>query len=150
MSNNIGELFKFLGNNETFTNYIKEIENGKSINEIVDLATNDEELMEKLTALVSDVSLIKNKMEVLIGQKKKSFDKKNETNAANSNKKQKLNDSSMETATATATTTTTDPFSKFSYKPFDVNNTVFLDENIYLERIDLRLRLVTTEFELYY
>ena len=140
MSNNIGELFKVLGKNETFANYVKEIENGKSTNEIIDFAVNDNDLMEQLMTLVSDVAIIKSKMEVIIGQKKRSFEKKNDN--ANTNAKPENN--------APAESKSTDKFSNFSHKPFNLNNVVWLDENTYLERIDMRLRLVTTEFEMYY
>ena len=81
MSNQIGELFKILGKNEVFANYVKEIENGKTNQEIIDIALNDEALMCTLTLVVSDVEVIKNKMDVIIGQKRKNHEKKiaNET-----------------------------------------------------------------------
>jgi hypothetical protein len=137
MSNNIGELFKILGKNEIFANYVKEIENNKSIDEIIELALNDDVLMEQLTVVVSDVSVIKNKMEVIIGQKKKSYDKKN-------------NESAILENSVHVPVLITDKFSRFTYKPINENNIVWLNEDNYLEKIDYKLRLVNIDFELYY
>ena len=141
MSNNIGELFKILGKNEIFTNYVKEVENNKSIDEIIDLALNDGALMEQLTSVVSDVSVIKNKMEVIIGQKKKSYDKKNNESAILEN---------PVSVSVSVPVLITDKFSRFNYKPFNQNNIVWLNEDNYLEKIDYKLRLVNIDFELYY
>ena len=74
----IGELFKVLGNNEIFFNYCKEIDNNISINEIIDRAIKDTELMLILNNIIEDNDIIKKKMEIIIGQKKKMFEKKNE------------------------------------------------------------------------
>jgi hypothetical protein len=68
MSNQIGELFKVLNNNETFINYCL---TWQTIEEIIDQSINDTDLMNGLTTLVDDISLIKNKMSIVIGQIKK-------------------------------------------------------------------------------
>ena len=71
----IGELFKTLGKNEIFNELCKKIENGSSNNDIIEDAINNEELMNILKQIIEDVNVIKNKMDVLIGQKRKTFEK---------------------------------------------------------------------------
>jgi hypothetical protein len=161
MSNQIGELFKILGKNEIFANYVKEIENGKTNQEIVDFALNDEALMCSLTMVVSDVEIIKNKMDVIIGQKRKNHEKKivNETKEA---------EKSIVVDTKSLSKTDSDEdlveieedekdekdekeeVIEFKHKPINLDNVIWLNNYIYMERVDHLMRLVTTEFEMFY
>ena len=143
MSNQIGELFKILGKNEVFANYVKEIENGKTNQEIIDIALNDEALMCTLTLVVSDVEVIKNKMDVIIGQKRKNYEKKIVS---------ELKEKSIvvDTKSLIQDEKEEDKFSIFNNKPINFDNVVWLNDYIYLERVNHLIRLVTTEFEMYY
>lgn len=147
MSNQIGELFKILGKNEIFANYVKEIENGKTNQEIVDFALNDESLMCSLTMVVSDVEIIKNKMDVIIGQKRKNHEKKiaNETKEAEKSIVVDTKSLSEEDLVETE-----EEVIEFKYKPINPDNVIWLNNYIYMERVDHLMRLVTTEFEIFY
>jgi len=146
MSNQIGELFKILGKNEIFANYVKEIENGKTNQEIVDFALNDEALMCSLTMVVSDVEIIKNKMDVIIGQKRKNHEKKiaNETKEAEKSIVVDTKSLSEEDLVEK------EEVIEFKHKPINPDNVIWLNNYIYMERVDHLMRLVTTEFEMFY
>lgn len=130
--NNIGELFKVLGKNEIFANYVKEVAS-KSNEEIINFAINDNELMDSLSTIVNDIEIIKVKMDVIIGQKRKSYEKQLEKDNI-TNVKSDCEDNVI----------------VYKYEPLNVNNVVYSDEHFYLEKNGLRLRLVTSEFEMYY
>jgi hypothetical protein len=72
----IGELFKTLGKDETFSKYCSQIENGKSNSEIINLAFEDDNLVSILKKIIDDTEIIKTKMEVIIGQKRKVYESK--------------------------------------------------------------------------
>jgi DNA-directed RNA polymerase subunit N (RpoN/RPB10) len=156
MSNQIGELFKILGKNEIFANYAKEVENGKTNQEIIDIAVNDEALMCTLTMVISDVELIKNKMEVIIGQKRKNYEKKiaSETkeksivvdtkSVSNTDCKENLPETDEEQEQEQ------EEVIEFKHKPINPDNVIWLNNYIYMERVKHQTRLVTTEFEIYY
>jgi hypothetical protein len=161
MSASIGELFKILGKNEIFSKYCKEIENEKSNNDIIDLAINDIELMNILNNVVSDISIIKNKMDVIIGQKRKLYNKNKdpEDNLLKINKNPETNDKkkninkeeeSIDTYEEESVDTDEEEPVVFKFEPINKDNVTYLTKYIYLEKVGLRLRLVTTEFELYY
>lgn len=136
----IGELFKILGKNEKFSNYCKEIENGKSINEIIEMAMNDIELMTILNNIIEDNEVIKNKMEVIIGQKKKVYEK-NKIIENKENKEEKMEKIEKNT----------EKDIEYKYKPFNFNNIVYSNEDFYMEKCDNNImRLVTIDYEIYY
>ena len=152
MSNQIGELFKILGKNEIFANYAKEIENGKTNQEIIDIAVNDEALMCSLTMVVSDVEVIKNKMDVIIGQKRKNYEKK-----IVSEIKEKSNVVDTKSLSKTdseedldETETEEEEVIEFKHKPINPDNVIWINKYIYMERVNYLIRLVTTEFEIFY
>jgi len=140
MNNNIGELFKTLGKNEIFSNYVMEIDNGKNNKEIIDIALNDEALMCTLTMIVSDIEIIKNKMDIIIGQKRKSYEKKNNETKVNETK---VNETDLNETDLNETI-------EFKYQPINIENVIWLNSNSYLERVDYKMRLVTTDYEIYY
>jgi hypothetical protein len=129
---NIGLLFKTLGNNTTFLGYIN---TDKTSTQIIDDATSDETLMTELLQIVDDVTLIKSKMDIVIGQRLKTAKKATESeNIAIS-----INEPDVQ-----------DPFSGFVKKPINKDNVVFLWETCYLERVGLKTRLVNEDIEMYY
>ena len=152
MSNQIGELFKILGKNEIFANYVKEIENGKTNQEIVDFALNDEALMCSLTMVVSDMEIIKNKMDVIIGQKRKNYEKKiaNETKEAETKEAEKSIVEDTKCLSEEDLVETKEEVIEFRHKPINPDNVIWLNNYIYMERVDHLMRLVTTEFEIFY
>jgi hypothetical protein len=115
----IGQLFKVLGNNSIFLNYIQP---NKTRSEIIDDAIEDEELMSVLTPLVDDVSVIRSKMDIIVGQRMKKM---------------------VEEAPS-------DTFSLFIHKPLNVENVVLLCDSCYLERVGLSIRLVNKDIEMFY
>jgi hypothetical protein len=141
MSNKIGDLFKLLSKNEIFTNYIKDIENGKTNQEIVNSALNNEQLMQDLTSIVDDVEVIKNKMDIIIGQKRKNYEKERE--------KEKLKDKE-EISEVDQNQHQDSEIIEFKYKPINPEKVIWLNNYSYLEKVDHRMRLVTTEYEMYY
>lgn len=151
MSNQIGELFKILGKNEIFANYVKEIENGKTNQEIVDFALNDESLMCSLTMVVSDVEIIKNKMDVIIGQKRKNHEKKITNETKESEKSIIVDTKSLSEEDLVETEEVEkEEVIEFKHKPINPDNVIWLNDYIYMERVDHLMRLVTTEFEIFY
>ena len=140
MSNNIGELFKILGKNEIFTNYVKEVENNKTTSEIIDMAINNEELMNVLLTYVSDINVIKNKMDVIIGQKRKSYEKILEKKSINKEiiDKENIDEKEIEKEII------------FKYKPINPENVICLTKYFYMEKVDHLMRLVNADFEFYY
>jgi len=150
MSNQIGELFKILGKNEIFANYAKEIENGKTNKEIIDISLNDETLMSILLVVVSDIEIIKNKMDVIIGQKRKSYEKKI-SNLVNSSQSSMENDQYVtKEKDEDENNLTKTHYDEFKYNPINPDNVVVSNNLFYMEKVDNWLRLVTREFEFYY
>jgi len=158
MSNQIGELFKILGKNEVFANYVKEIENGKTNQEIIDIALNDEALMCTLTLVISDVEVIKNKMDVIIGQKRKNHEKKianeGKSNVVDSLQSSKKNGKESLTKTEdndeSESDGETEEVIEFISKPINPDNVVVSNNIFYMEKVNHLFRLVTREFEFYY
>lgn len=149
----IGELFKTLGKNEVLENYCKEMENGASNNEILEEALNNEELMTLLRNIINDDSVIKNKMDVIIGQKRKAFEKNQQkelyesTQFNQSNNKQhknekvedKIDEEDEDVFIPTVIS-----------RPFNEDKAVWLGNWAFIEVVDHRTRMVTTDFECYY
>ena len=124
----IGELFKFLGANESFLSLCQDIQ--KTNQQIIENAFQNEELITSLRNIVQDDNIIKAKMEIIIGQKKKGQPKKQEQIQEDTNIVEELVD--------------------FKYKPINPSKVVYLGNFAYVEPVDYRVRLVTHDYELYY
>jgi ABC-type Zn2+ transport system substrate-binding protein/surface adhesin len=159
----IGELFKNLGKNEIFANYCNEITNEKTNNEIINLALNDENLMSILKNIINNEEIIKNKMDIIIGQKRKTLEKLNnkkiievkniivEKNKDNEYDEHDEHDNNEHDEHENEDDEIEeDKFINFKYKPLNIDNVVWLDTNNYLERVSYQVRLVNINFELYY
>lgn len=87
----IGELFKVLGNNQDFLNYIVEgHKNNQTVKEIIDVAITNEALMTILMGVIDDVSVIMSKMDIVISQKIKGI------NAAKNKKEENKESNNVE------------------------------------------------------
>jgi hypothetical protein len=129
----VGELFKFLGSNDIFQGFCKESE--KTNQQIIERVFQNEELITKLRNIVIDDNIIKSKMDILIGQKRKNLNKKHEQiPVQNANLKTVKQDEAIE----------------FKHIPINASKVVYLDNFAYIEQVDHRLRLVTDVFEMYY
>jgi hypothetical protein len=137
----VGELFKFLGSNDIFLDLCKNSE--KTNSQIIDDVFQNEELITKLRNIVQDDNIIKSKMDILIGQKKKSQNKKPDQKQEQYKKQeiQSINESSNNQ---------TQEVKEFKYTPINESNVIYLDNFAYIERVDHRMRLVTHDFEMYY
>jgi hypothetical protein len=124
---NVGELFKFLGENEMFDSFCKDSD--KTTEQIIESCFQDEELATAMRNLVQDDAIIKNKMSVLIGQKRKQKSKGESNSKTDENAVKPI---------------------EYKYKPIDSTKVVYLDDFAYIEPVDHRMRLVTLDYELYY
>ena len=129
----VGELFKFLGSNDIFQGFCKESE--KTTQQIIECVFQNEELITKLRNIVSDDNIIKSKMDILIGQKRKNLNKKQEQIPG-----QNTNDKLIKK----------EEVQEFKHIPINPSNVTYLDNFAYIEQVDHRLRLVTHDFEMYY
>ena len=130
----IGELFKFLGANESFLSLCQDIQ--KTNQQIIENAFQNEELITSLRNIVQDDNIIKAKMEIIIGQKKKGQPKKQEQ----SKKQEQIQED----------TKIVEELVDFKYKPINPSKVVYLGNFAYVEPVDYRVRLVTHDYELYY
>jgi hypothetical protein len=131
---NIGQLFKTLGNNSTFLGYITQ---DKTSAEIIDQAISDETLMSELLNIVNDVSLIKSKMDIVIGQRLKSM-------------KKVVESENIIVSISDTPDQCQDPFTLFTQKPINKDNVIFLWSTCYLERVGKTTRLVNKDIEMFY
>ena len=129
----VGELFKFLGSNDIFLDLCKDSE--KINSQIIEDVFQNEELIIKLRNIVQDDSIIISKMDILIGQKRKSQNKKPDQKQ---DQDQKQEQDQLEEA------------KEFKYTPINESNVIYLDNFAYIERVEHRMRLVTHDFEMYY
>ena len=120
----IGELFAFLGSNQEF--HLLCQDTTKSANQIMDEVFQNEELVSSLRKFVQDDTIIKTKMNVVIGQKRKSKGEASKVEASKDN------------------------IIEFIHKPLDVTNVIQLNDYSYMEKVGHQFRLVTTEYEMYY
>jgi hypothetical protein len=133
----VGELFKFLGSNDVFLDLCKDSE--RTNPQIIEDVFQNEELIAKIRNIVQDDSIIKSKMDILIGQKKKSQNKKlDQKQEQDQDKKQEQEQPENKEV------------KEFKYTPINESNVTYLDNFAYIERVDHRMRLVTHDFEMYY
>jgi hypothetical protein len=138
----VGELFKFLGSNFIFQDFCKNYE--KTNQQIIADVFQNEELIAKLRNIVQDDNIIKNKMDILIGQKRKNQNKKQEQSS-----KQNTNDQKEEIREIKEIKEV-DEVREFKFIPINPSKVTYLDNFAYIEQVDHRLRLVTHDFEMYY
>jgi hypothetical protein len=127
----IGEFFKFLGSNSDFHTLCQDAD--KSVDQIIEDVFQNDGLISSLRTIVQDDSIIRSKMSVVIGQKRKQTHPKN-----------KKEDEEEEV------TKKNDDIVVFAYNPLNVSNVMYLDKNFYTEKVDHRIRLVTRDYEMYY
>jgi len=134
----VGELFKFLGSNDVFLDLCKDSE--KTNPQIIEEVFQNEELIAKIRNIVQDDSIIKSKMDILIGQKRKNQNKKQDQKQEQ-DKKQQTNKQEQDQL---------EEIKEFKHTPINQSNVTYLDNFAYIERVDHRMRLVTHDFEMYY
>jgi hypothetical protein len=128
----IGELFKFLGANDFFQSLCQNSE--KTNQQIVESVFQNDEVITTLKTFVQDENIIKSKMDILIGQKRKK-DLKQDL-------KQDLKVDPEQTVQ--------EPTREFKYVPMNPASVVYLDNFAFIEQIGNKMRLVTHDFEIYY
>ena len=136
---NIGELFKFLGSNETFTSICKDTE--KTNQQIIEDLFLNENVMSDLRKIVPDDEIIKSKTLILIGQKRKIQNKppkQEQTVKESSTEEPKEKEQEQEKVV------------EFKHKPIDSTKVIYLDDFTYLEPVGHKMRLVTLDYEMYY
>jgi hypothetical protein len=129
----VGELFKFLGSNDIFHDLCKDC--GKTNQQVIADVFENDELISKLRNIVQDDNIIKSKMDILIGQKRKTQNKKQEP------RQQELKENKLEEAKEVK---------EFKYLPINPSKVTYLDNFAYIEQVDHRIRLVTHDYEMYY
>ena len=142
---NVGELFKVLCNNEIFNSYCQD--KTKSNIDVLNESINNEEIMNVLRNIVNDDNIIKSKMDVIIGQKRK-----------NSNKQKTNNVSTISSRNETEVVSTCVEDDKeleerkieFKFEPINPYNVIYLNDYAYLERVGIQMRLVTVDYEIFY
>jgi hypothetical protein len=127
----VGELFKFLGSNDIFLDLCKDSQ--KTNQEIIEDVFQNEELINKLKNIVQDENIIKSKMDILIGQKRKNQNKKQEQTLKQEDQLEEVKE-----------------VKEFKYPPINPSKVVYLGDFAYVEQVDHRMRLVTVDFEMYY
>ena len=180
MAANIGELFKTLGNNPDFFNYIiNGNNNNKSVLQIIDDVIADESLMNILIALVADISVIRLKMEIAINQKIKGLKTKKEKeisltisekdsekdledvrqkNMENGDLDEQhmqelvehLEELEKEELEKEELEKELDPFAHMLHKPVDASKVVWLWRTCYMEQVGMTMRLINNDLEMFY
>ena len=136
----VGELFKFLGSNDVFLDLCKDTE--KTSEQIIANVFENEELIAKVRTIIQDDSLIKSKMDILIGQKRKSQNKKPDQKQSQDKKQDKQDKQDKEDKQ--------EPKKEFKHVPINPSKVIYLDDFAYIEQVDHRMRLVTHDCEMYY
>lgn len=127
----VGELFKFLGSNDIFLDLCKD--SGKTNQQIIEDVFQNEELISKVRNILQDDGIIKSKMDILIGQKRKNQNKKQEQPFVNKSQQEEVNE-----------------VKEFKHLPINPSKVTYLGDFAYMEQVDHRIRLVTPDFEMYY
>jgi hypothetical protein len=143
----VGELFKILGNNTIFLNcIINGHKNNKTNQDIIEDAIDCEELMNDLTILVPDIQIICDKMNIIIGQKRKNMKV-----VVNEEKEEKeVNEEVKVNEEKEVNEEVIDLFANMKHKPINKDKVVWLWKTCYTEQIDHRIRLVNGDIEMYY
>ncbi len=136
----IGELFKNLSKNNIFNEICKKMENGLSNNQVIEEAMNNEELITELKNILDDVNIIKSKMEIIIGQKRKGIEKQKEKLVQNNNTNNNNNKSDQNSEKEIKMNN--DEFSFFKNKPQNKNNVTWINDKTYIEQNGLNLKMV--------
>jgi FKBP-type peptidyl-prolyl cis-trans isomerase len=139
----VGELFKFLGSNDVFLELCKDTE--KTSEQIIADVFENEELIAQLRNIIQDDSIIKSKMDILIGQKRKNQNKKQEQkqNQDKKQEEQKQDDKQEDKQEE-------ENKKEFKHVPINPSKVIYLDNFAYIELVDHRMRLVTHDYEMYY
>jgi hypothetical protein len=146
----IGELFKTLGKDQTFNEYCNELDNGKTNSEIIELAFEDEELMINLRKIIDDNNIIKNKMEIIVGQKRKAYESKKQNESNKQCIETLVNKELINTTTDDELEEAEETGYELSLKPFNDSKTIMLNKYTFMEPIDHRFRLVNYDIEMFY
>jgi hypothetical protein len=93
--------------------------------------------MNNLTILVPDIQIIRDKMNIIIGQKRKNM-------KVVVNEEKEVNEENEEEEEVT------DLFANMKHKPINKDKVVWLWKTCYTEQIDHRIRLVNGDIEMYY
>ena len=93
----------------------------------------NEELISKVRNILQDDGIIKSKMDILIGQKRKNQNKKQEQPFVNKSQQEEVNE-----------------VKEFKHLPINPSKVTYLGDFAYMEQVDHRIRLVTPDFEMYY
>ena len=136
----VGELFKFLGSNDVFLDLCKDTE--KTNQQLIEVVFQNEELIAQLRNIIQDDSIIKSKMDILIGQKRKNQNKKQEQKPHSANKEQDQKQDQVEEQPEIK--------KEFKHVPINPAKVIYLDNFAYIEQVDHRMRLVTHDYEMYY
>jgi hypothetical protein len=149
----IGELFKTLGKDETFIKYVNEIENNKTNSEIIDLAFEDNDFITRIKSIIDDESIIRNKMDIIIGQKRKNLESKKEKDKKAIIPLPSTKDDDkviVEESPDNIQDDDNDNEYHLKFQPYNNDKTTWLNKYCFVERFDHRMRLVNHDIEMYY
>jgi len=139
----VGELFKILGNNTIFLNcIINGHKNGKTNHDIIEDAIDCEDLMNDLAILVPDIQIIRDKMNIIIAQKRKNMNIVLE--------KDKEEEAKDEIQIQMTIDEIPDLFANMKHQPINKDKVTWLWKTCYTEQVDHRIRLVNGDIEMYY
>ena len=144
---NIGELFKVLGNNEIFNSYCQD--KTKSNIDVLNESINNEEIMNILRNIVNDDNIIKSKMDVIIGQKRKNYNKQKTNDVSTISSRNEIENES-ENENEIKTNHVEENKIEFKFEPINPYNVIYLNDYAYLERVGIQMRLVTVDYEILY
>jgi hypothetical protein len=134
----VGELFKFLGSNDVFLELCKDTE--KTNQQLIEVVFQNEELIAQLRNIIQDDSIIKSKMDILIGQKRKNQNKKQDKTQQQDKTQEDKQENKEQPETK----------KEFKHAPINASKVIYLDNFAYIEQVDHRMRLVTHDYEMYY
>jgi hypothetical protein len=144
-NNNIGDLFKEFSENSNIQYYITEgIKENQNILDIVGCIFDDNELIEFLTTFVSNVTTIKDKLKIFVGQQIKKMSSSNDKKEKKEEQQQNLKQNNEEDEDDT-TQIMVEP-----YAPPLTDNPRWLFQGCYVEQIGLRMHMSTPDHEFYY
>jgi hypothetical protein len=112
----------------------------KTNQEVIEYVFQNEDLINKLKNIVQDENIIKSKMDILIGQKRKNQNKKQEQTLKQEDQSSNKDDNPSKQ----------EEVKEFKYPPINPSKVVYLGDFAYIEQVDHRMRLVTVDFEMYY